>query len=635
MLAGRVNAPVRGPLPSRSGMLAIVTLIGALAGRHPAAAFVPFPSRVAPQAPVRLGRVGSIQERPARLLPAALAPRGARSLRPICTAVATATDSQASHSVSSTAIIGGGPSGLATAIMLAQKGWTDVHVYDRLPAPPSPDDDAVWGDTARFYLIGLGGRGQKALKELGVWDEVDRFCTTVVGRMDWAPGSGPDEGVERIFTDRPYLTKVIARDRLVGVLHRVVTERYAEHVRIHHGVACTDVEWLQNEEVEMTVQPTRAADSEVATGTASKLRASLVIGADGAARTVADCLEAAEKAERGLLARLPTSSRLRVTRYTDDNQRVYKTIPIKLPKGWRGDLNYSARTKDGRINIDALPASKKNEYCAVLLLKADDEMAKANTDAAQLRHLLDNSLPMFSPLIDEPTLANVASKDVSLLPFFRYVGPKLHRGRSTLLLGDAVHTVKPYFGLGANSALEDVVKLSASLDKHAALGVACVHGEGVSKAIADFSTERAAESKALVKMSREFDRPGLLGLLSFVLPLILDGIFNKIAPKVFGPNTIAMLQNDKLSFQQVRFIKRRDRMLQLAVIGSALAAAFHATTLVLRLAPASSIIAVFGSALAWLAVSKLNLSFFLRKNTSPADVLAKTKQPLSSSNAKS
>ena len=120
-------APVRGPLPSRSGMLAIVTLIGALAGRHPAAAFVPFPSRVAPQAPVRLGRVGSIQERPARLLPAALAPRGARSLRPMCTAVATATDSQASHSVSSTAIIGGGPSGLATAIMLAQKKHLRRH----------------------------------------------------------------------------------------------------------------------------------------------------------------------------------------------------------------------------------------------------------------------------------------------------------------------------------------------------------------------------------------------------------------------------------------------------------------------------------------------------------------------------
>jgi len=41
----------------------------------------------------------------------------------------------------------------------------------------------------------------------------------------------------------------------------------------------------------------------------------------------------------------------KVTRYPDDNQRVYKTIPMKFPKGWRGDLNYSARTKDGRVKI--------------------------------------------------------------------------------------------------------------------------------------------------------------------------------------------------------------------------------------------------------------------------------------------
>ena len=42
------------------------------------------------------------------------------------------------------------------------------------------------------------------------------------------------------------------------------------------------------------------------------------------------------------------SRRFRVTRYADDNVRIYKTVPMKLPKGWRGDLNYSSRTKDGR-----------------------------------------------------------------------------------------------------------------------------------------------------------------------------------------------------------------------------------------------------------------------------------------------
>lgn len=61
-------------------------------------------------------------------------------------------------------------------------------MFDRLGPPPSPTDEAVWSDVARFYLLGLGGRGQRALTEFGVWDEVEAVSTAVVGRMDWSPG---------------------------------------------------------------------------------------------------------------------------------------------------------------------------------------------------------------------------------------------------------------------------------------------------------------------------------------------------------------------------------------------------------------------------------------------------------------
>jgi hypothetical protein len=61
-------------------------------------------------------------------------------------------------------------------------------VFDRLGPPPSPTDEAVWSDVARFYLLGLGGRGQRALNEFGVWKEVEDVSTAVVGRMDWSPG---------------------------------------------------------------------------------------------------------------------------------------------------------------------------------------------------------------------------------------------------------------------------------------------------------------------------------------------------------------------------------------------------------------------------------------------------------------
>ena len=98
-----------------------------------------------------------------------------------------------------------------------------ITVYDRLPSPPSPTDP-IWDDVAKFYLISLGSRGQNALREFGVWDDVAKVCTQVVGRKDWSPESEGDEGVEKIFTDRPVKTEVLPRDKLVGVLHDHIKE---------------------------------------------------------------------------------------------------------------------------------------------------------------------------------------------------------------------------------------------------------------------------------------------------------------------------------------------------------------------------------------------------------------------------
>ena len=86
-------------------------------------------------------------------------------------------------------IVGGGPAGLLTAIMYAKTfpEATGIQVFDRLSQPPNPRDEAVWSDVTKFYLIGLGGRGQKALAKYGVWDDVKSVCTSVIGRKDWAP----------------------------------------------------------------------------------------------------------------------------------------------------------------------------------------------------------------------------------------------------------------------------------------------------------------------------------------------------------------------------------------------------------------------------------------------------------------
>ena len=79
----------------------------------------------------------------------------------------------------SSVVVGAGPAGLATAIMLSKRGWQNVQVIDRLPPPPSLDDE-VGSDTARFYLIGIGGRGKPRLARTLGWRERRQACRSHV-----------------------------------------------------------------------------------------------------------------------------------------------------------------------------------------------------------------------------------------------------------------------------------------------------------------------------------------------------------------------------------------------------------------------------------------------------------------------
>ena len=213
-------------------------------------------------------------------------------------------------------IIGAGPAGLATAIMLAQRGMNDIHVYDRLPAPAASDDASVWSDTAKFYLIGLGGRGQKALQELdgdndnssssskisgdgeSTWDKVEKNCVTVLGRKDWAPGAGENEGVERIFGDeRPYKTKVIPRDRLAGVMREVALDSYGNAITLHYNTEMTAVKWEKTSNdkngsgSDETAVITLEACDEKSERVIVDIRCELLVGADGTTRALAIAME--------------------------------------------------------------------------------------------------------------------------------------------------------------------------------------------------------------------------------------------------------------------------------------------------------------------------------------------------------
>lgn len=494
-------------------------------------------------------------------------------------------------------VVGGGPAGLLSAIMLAQKlpqlsslpsSAKRVVVYDRLDPPPSPDNLVYSTDVSKYYLLGIGHRGQNALKYFDVWEDVEKASVAVLGRRDWAPGKMKEEDARITMSNKEVTSRILARDKLVGVLKQVIETRYSDVIELKYGYQVDPISF-GNEDgtrsdddeagppVQLQVSPCTPLPSDndveecsIDYNEPKLITTQFLIGADGAARGIANAMETADKEYRkqtnvfqrlfGKSKRLP----FRVTRYEDDNQRVYKSIPICFPEHWPHDLNYSARSVGNRGTFEALPSDANGNYCALLLLRPDDVLASANCDPKVLREYFDTQFAQFSALLDDEVINDVAKKGASTLPSFRFAGGRHHEGGRTVILGDCVHTVKPYFGLGANTALEDVKILSQILESIPDLE------KNINKAPQEFTKQRAADSRALVKISRGMDRPGKIGTMRFVLPLILDSMFNKLAPKIFGPSMFGMFQKQGVSFTQIQRKKRLDRLMQSVVIATIL-----------------------------------------------------------------
>ena len=102
----------------------------------------------------------------------------------------------------------------------------------------------------------------------------------------------------------------------------------------------------------------------------------------------------------------------------------------------------------------------------LMLYVQDDEEVNNIANADEARTFLQQNFPHIFPMMPQSEIEHFASRPPGKLPSFKYAGPQLHVGSQVVLLGDVIHTVKPYFGMGVNSALNDVQVLLEKLSQH-------------------------------------------------------------------------------------------------------------------------------------------------------------------------
>lgn len=430
-------------------------------------------------------------------------------------------------------IIGGGPSGLLSAVMLARKGYNSIKVYEKLPQTPG-SDSKIWSDfttsSDRLYLIGINGRGQKALGDYNILNRIQKYTSSVLGRCDWNPDTPINNPRKTIFTEKTYTTKCIQRDRITSVIYEEILEKYSHQIKVENEISFKDVIFKENNECDVILSKNNIDRIETC---------NFLIGADGINSKVRE--------------KIIDNKKIKLFQYKDTNKRIYRTIPMYVPgnKEWRNDVNYSARTKDD-INLDALP-SLEGVYIGVLLYRLYDNRIKAIKTKEDAKDFFSKYLPQFVSFLKDDDLERFAKKNDSNLPIFSYTGPNIYH-KNAILLGDAIHSVKPYFGMGVNSAFEDVGYLDRAFNST----------NDFLEVGKEFSKLRANDAKALVKISHSLDG----GFLTFILPLIIDSILHKKFPNIFSPNMIASLQNQTKTFSNILKRKQIDRVLQMFLFSS-------------------------------------------------------------------
>ena len=148
-------------------------------------------------------------------------------------------------------IVGGGPAGLLSAIMLAQRqrrhqqptstssssvsGRRRIIVYDRLPPPPPPNDPIYSVQSSKYYLLGIGHRGQSSLKHFNVWKYVEDASVAVFGRRGWEPGLTNEEDGKITLSNKEVTSRILPRDKLVSVLKNIIDTKYMDLIDLRYG----------------------------------------------------------------------------------------------------------------------------------------------------------------------------------------------------------------------------------------------------------------------------------------------------------------------------------------------------------------------------------------------------------------
>lgn len=354
-------------------------------------------------------------------------------------------------------IVGAGLCGSLLGIFLARRGW-EVRLFelrgDLRHEPVEP---------GRSIKLTLAERGLAALAELGFDEHVKKYiCVPLRGR---AVHSGTGTVVSQPYgkDDQEVIHSFSRNDLNSFLLDRAEDE---PNLCLHFNQRCVDID---KESATAVFRDTR-------TGAESRVPADLLIGSDGAFSAV----------------RRITMVRERIDYHQEFLQWGYKELTVEATAEGLSPMDrhalhiwpcgdhmlFALPNIDGSLcGVCTLPFEGPHSFAS--LAGEDDVETMFKTHFADLMPFMPNAVQEFQ------------SRPVSEMVTIRT--SRWHHKGKILLIGDAAHSVVPFYGQGMNAGFEDCAILNRLIDRR---GI----GDWVSL-FAEFQALRKPNTDVLAQLS--------------------------------------------------------------------------------------------------------------------------------------
>lgn len=445
-----------------------------------------------------------------------------------------------------TVIVGGGPSGLATALMLAKRGWRNITVLEKRQTA-----DYYEPDKAFSYQI--DGRGQKFTDLLGLTQQLSEISVHSTEFYLTILQTNGDQKTRKLPIVDPNRKTAywLPRRTFVLLLYQEIEKNWQDQIQVLFNTRCIEINQNSNN-LELI--------AEAESGEIQQFEPTLVVGCDGLNSIVRHTLQEWEKnkSDRFDMKLFPSPS--------SDLKYKVLTLPPQFPLSHTGeeqamcDRAYAIRgTSHGGqqpISLGLLPLKNPDiPRTANIITKPNHPIWNLKTREEFLNYL-DQSFPQIPlrEIVSPSEIDRFLDSEGGAFPVpqycegFHYLleSSSENSGGSILLLGDAVHCFPPDIGQGVNSALEDVYLFNQALEES---------NNNLTEALPLYESWRSEDVPALICLAQtafpwqynqdQFGR--MLWSLNFFLRLFLNRLF----PFVFSPPAFLLIQNHELDYEEI------------------------------------------------------------------------------------